>query len=668
MSERAVTLSTDERATLEALCNALLPALEPVDGDEPALFSTDAAARGVPARVEETVEVLGESDRSRFKLFLKMLDQPLFIALQTGRAARFASLAPQDAERVLVSLSTSRIADLRAAFQAIRRLATFHYYSGTCSSGDDAVWSAIGYEPSSNPPAAPSPVRLTRVTADTTLECDACVIGSGAGGSVAAASLAAKGMRVVVLEAGSDWQSEDFDQREDPGTRELYLDRGTTSTRDLSIALLAGSAIGGGTAVNWQTSLRTPDGVRSEWAQSSGCAHFGDESFTRSLDAVCERLSIGVSESQVNPNNAALRDGCTALGYDWAVTPRNSRGCDLAQCGNCVYGCRQGGKQSGAVTYLRDAQQSGDAQVIARCRADRVRLENGRVTGVHATATASDGREFKVVVNSSIVVAACGSIHTPALLMRSGVRLPHLGRNLHLHPTTGVGAVFDARIAAWAGPPQTIVCNEFAGLRGGYGFRIETAPAHPGLIALATPWIGARAHRTEMQSSARKALLIVLVRDKSTGTVTTDRSGRPVIDYRTGEGEEAMLREGMARAARVLAAAGARRILTLHTNALGIGDGAGEGHRFNDVDSLCDAISRSRVSDNHLALFSAHQMGTCRMGRDARTAVCDSQGQVFGAGGLFIADASAFPGSSGVNPMVSIMALAHHTAEGIAKR
>ena len=433
-SQKKATLSPYERATLESLCDALLPSLEPGEGDDPGLFAAGAASRGVAARVEQTLAVLGESDLSRFKLFLTMLDQPLFIALQTGRAARFTSLSSRDAERVLVSLSSSRVADLRSGFQAIRRLATFHHYSGSNGAIPDPVWAAIGYEPSSNPPAAPSPLRLTRITADTTLDCDACVVGSGAGGSVAAAALAAKGMRVIVLEAGSDWQSEDFDQREEPGTRELYLDRGTTASRDLSMALLAGSSIGGGTTVNWQTSLRTPEGVRAEWATSSGCSHFAEDSFTRSLDAVCERLSVGVTESVPNPNNAALRDGCTALGYDWGLVARNSRGCDLTQCGNCVYGCRHGGKQSGAVTYLRDAQDSGNSEVLARCSADRVVVENGRVTGVDATATTREGARYKVVVKARVVVAACGSLHTPALLMRSGLRLPHLGRNLHLHP------------------------------------------------------------------------------------------------------------------------------------------------------------------------------------------------------------------------------------------
>jgi len=493
------------------------------------------------------------------------------------------------------------------------------------------------------------------------------VIGSGAGGGVVAARLAESGMKVIVLEAASAWQSVEFDQREEPGTRELYLDRGTTATRDLSLSLLAGASIGGGTTVNWQTSLRTPDSVRAQWAASSGCDQFAGESFTASLDAVCSRLAVSTAESSVNANNATLRDGCAALGYDWSTIPRNSIGCDVEQCGNCVYGCRHGGKQSTTVTYLRDAQALGNTQIIARCRADRIAIEHGRVDGVTATVLGDDGVQHSVKVNARIVVAACGSLHTPALLMRSGVRLPQLGKNLHLHPTTGIGALFPHRIAAWYGPPQTIVCNQFASLRDGYGFRIETAPAHPGLLALATPWTGARPHRQQMQTSANKALLIVLVRDRSTGTVSIDGNGRPQIDYGPGRGEQAMLREGMAQASRILHAAGAEGIQTLHTRPLSMGKtGDQSASHAPDIDALCSAIAQSPAGANHLGLFSAHQMGTCRMGRDRESAVCDANGEVFGVSGLFIGDASAFPGSSGVNPMITIMALAHHTAGRIA--
>ena len=660
-------LTSAERATLVALCDAFLPSMEPGPGDDAQLFAIDASAREVPRRVEETLSALTEGEKSSFRLFLRMIEQRFFMAFQCGRPVPFSSLEPDAAERFLVSLSASRIPDLRSGFQAIRRLATFHYYSTFTGSDDDPVWRGVGYTASVNPPATPAPVKLTTIERDIVLDCDACVIGSGAGGSVIAAGLAAAGLDVIVLEAGSDWQSEQFDQHEEPGTRELFLDSGATSTRDLSISLFSGASLGGGTTVNWQTSLRTPDDVRAEWAEKSGCAHFTSEEFTRSLDAVWERLSIGTAESIANRNNVVLRDGCTALGYDWSVTPRNSRGCDLVQCGYCIYGCRHGGKQTAATTYLADAQRTGDARVIARCRADRLVIENGRITGVSATATRSDGTSSWVTVRADKVIAACGSLHTAALLLRSGVTTRHVGRNLYLHPTTAVGGVFDHPVEAWIGAPQTVVCNEFAGLRGGYGFRVETGPGHPGLIALATPWIGARSHRREMQNAAHRALLIVLVRDRSTGTVTIDRAGRPVIAYTPGPGEMDMLREGIMQTARILHAAGAKGIQTIHTRPLTIGEGSPDSRKLRDIDALCAAIRESRAASNHLGLFSAHQMGTCRMGRDPAIAVCDERGEVFGVRGLFIGDASAFPGSSGVNPMVTIMAMAHHTARRIVE-
>ena len=660
-------LTPEERIALDALCIALLPSLSPEEGDDPSLFALDAITRGVPDRVEQSLAGLSESDSSRFRLFLRMLEQPLFVAFQIGRPAKFSSLSQSEAERVLSSLSTSFVPDLRAGFQGIRKLATFHYYSAATESSEK-IWKAIGYKPTPNAAPVPSSLVLTDVEAETTLECDACVIGSGAAGSVAAALLAEAGLDVVVLESGSAWQSEQFDQREDPGTRELFLDSGTTSTRDLSMSLFAGAALGGGTTVNWQTSLRTPDDVLAEWAETSGCAHFASDSFSQSLDAVWSRLSIGTSESIPNPNNAALRDGCIALGYDWAVTPRNSRGCDLEQCGYCMYGCRHGGKQTAAVTYLTDAQRTGRTRVIARCLAERILIDDREARGVSATVTTPRGERVALTVKARKIVAACGSIHTPALLLRSDVRNPQIGRNLHVHPTTAVGALFDHPIEAWRGAPQSVVCNEFADVRDGYGFRIEAAPGHPGLIALATPWTGSRAQRREMQSTSHRALLVALIRDRSTGVVRLDQGGRPIVDYRPGDAEAALLKQGMAETARILHAAGAKGISTVHTSPLAFGDSANAGRRFRDIEALCAAIAASKVRDNHCGLFSAHQMGTCRMGLDPRSAVCDERGEVHGVRGLFIADASAFPGSCGVNPMVTIMALAHHTARGIAAR
>jgi choline dehydrogenase-like flavoprotein len=147
--------------------------------------------------------------------------------------------------------------------------------------------------------------------------------------------------------------------------------------------------------------------------------------------------------------------------------------------------------------------------------------------------------------------------------------------------------------------------------------------------------------------------------------VTASRSGRPVIRYRPGLAERDFLRRGVAAAVRVQAAAGAVRVETLHTSgeALMLAKGAGR----KRVDDFCAEIERMAVDRNRAGLFTAHQMGTCRMGMDPATSVCGPDGQVHGIRGLHVADASLFPGSSGVNPMITIMALAYHVGGQIAR-
>ncbi|HEV2129448.1 MAG TPA: GMC family oxidoreductase N-terminal domain-containing protein, partial [Longimicrobiaceae bacterium] len=499
-------------------------------------------------------------------------------------------------------MANSRLPPLRTGFQGLKRLATFLFYSLLDDSGSNPTWAAIGYTPSANPPAREPLLALSWISAPTTLECEVCVIGSGAGGGVVAGELARAGRRVIVLEAGSGQQAPNFDQRELVGMQHLYLDSGLTATRDLGVAILAGGALGGGTTINWQTSLRTPDAVRDEWAELSGCAHFREESFTASLDAVAARLGVGTGESVVNANNAVIQRGCGALGYRWRVLPRNARGCDPEQCGYCVYGCRNGGKQSTAVTYLHDAQQFGDTTIIPDCRAERVLRVNGRVTGVDAVATdPATGERHPVRVRAPLVVVAAGGIGSPALLLRSGLELHALGRNLFLHPTAGAGGRYAERIEPWRGPPHSIMCDEFAGLTGNFGFRLETAPVHPGMIALVLPWLGARDHRRRMQAAARLGSIIVLARDRVGGRVRVGRDGQPLIDYRPGAQERDHLRRGIAAAVRVHLAAGAEDVVTLHTRAYRLTRAAAGSSA--QVDAFCDHLLRSAVDRNRSALF-----------------------------------------------------------------
>jgi choline dehydrogenase-like flavoprotein len=645
-------LSNSERRTLAVVCAAFMP---------------DAAAVRLPEAVEAAMGALSVRQLRELRLFIRLLDSPLFVFAIIGRRSGISSLGSDDRERLLLALARSWVPQLRSGYQALKRLASFLFYAVLDDTGTNARWPEIGYEPLvPPPPAAPNALSLRRVTEPTTIGADVCVIGSGAAGGVVAARLASAGRHVIVLEAGSGDQAADFDQREVVGVQRLYLDQGTTSTRDVGVAILAGSCIGGGTAVNWQTSLRLPDYIRDEWSERSGLGLFADDAFIAAMDSVTERLSVSTFESVRNANNAPLERGCIALQYGWRVIPRNARGCDQSQCGYCMFGCRHGGKQSTALTYLSDAQQTGRCEIIAMCRADRIVMEQGGAVGVDATVRdEQSGSRHAVRVHARTIVVAAGALETPALLLRSGVQHSQLGKNLFLHPTSGALGRYASPVRPWIGAPQTVLCEEFARLHGNYGYRVETAPIHPGLLALAKPWYGASDHQERMRQAANTSAFVALTRDRQGGRVQIDREGRAVVEYRIGSLERRLLQLGIATAARIHHAAGADEITTLHARDYTFR--RPQTSRVADIERHCRELANRPVHGNRCGVFSAHQMGTARIGADPKASVCDDHGAVRGVPGLHVADASLFPASSGVNPMLTIMALATVVAERIAQ-
>jgi choline dehydrogenase-like flavoprotein len=218
-------------------------------------------------------------------------------------------------------------------------------------------------------------------------------------------------------------------------------------------------------------------------------------------------------------------------------------------------------------------------------------------------------------------------------------------------------------VEPWRGAPQTMISEEFTALDGTLGFRLEAAPVHPGLIAYAVPWTDPRQFRRIMQRVARGSAMIALTRDADGGRVRVRRDGSAEIHYAPSARQSAILARGMAEAARVHLAAGAEEVISLHTVPEVLRRTGATSAR--DIDDFCARVAARPIGRNRSAVFSAHQMGTCRMGGDQRSAVCDERGEVFGVKGLYVADASLFPLSCGVNPMVSVMALALCVADGV---
>jgi len=662
MPKVEAVLTERERASLAALCNAFHPSLSTDGYDDPLLFSTSAGDLGVPRAAEQAIALLLPTERAELRRLLRFLDSALG-GLVIRKFTGITKMSVEDRERLLRALSVHRNGRLRQGFQALKRLSSFLYYSVLDQRGENRIWPAIGYTPSSQPAAGADTIRVIKFDTSTTIDCDVCVIGSGAGGGTVAGELATRGLKTIVLEAGPGDQAPQFTQRELDGIQKLYYQSGLSASTDLSIAIFAGACLGGGTTVNWQTCLRTPDYIRDEWSERSKCDLFTSEKFTQALDQVCRRLGVSSDESDVNANNEPIRRGCEALGYSWEVIERNSRGCDCTQCGYCTFGCRVGGKQSTVATFLPVMQKGGRSTIITRCRAERVLIERGKAVGVAATTRALDGVLENIEIRAPIVVVCGGGLETPALLERSGLSHSALGRNLYIHPTSAVAGVYADSIVPWIGPPQTIMSGHFSRLDGNFGFRLEAAPAHPGLLALAAPWTDARSHRRLMQRSAGISATIALTRDAAGGRVRARRDGGVTIEYTMGRKEQSLVARGIAAAARVQIAAGAEEVHTLHANGLAFRRSAKVSS--SEIDAFCDRVLAEPVTGNRCMVFSAHQMGTCRMGRERMSSVCDEKGAVYGVKGLYVADASLFPASSGVNPMITVMALAKCVAERI---
>jgi len=606
---------------------------------------------------------------------LRLMESRAVNLALAGRPTPLSAMSVEARERYLLSWAGSRLALRRSAFQGLRKLLSFLAYAEPGAGGPNPLLAEIGYEVD-RPPVTPDlaaiaplrfPVDPDRPSEGVTLDADVVVVGSGAGGGVVAAELAAAGRSVVVLEAGPFVDESTLPTGELDAFDRLYLDRGLVSTWDGSVTILAGSAVGGGTLVNWMTSIAAPAAVRDEWARDHGLEGVEDGA-AWSEDVAAVEADLGVAEStRIPPKDAILLRGARALGWEAAPTRRDATGC--GDCGSCAFGCPRGTKQSGIRVHLARASAAG-TRIVPDAAVTRVLVEQGRAAGVEAVL--GDGR--RLTVRAGAVVLAAGALRTPAILQRSAVGHPMIGRYLRVHPVSVLAGWFDEPVDMWRGTMQGARSLQFgAGEADRNGYAIESAPGHPGLLALALPWEGRDAHAEVMRGIRMVAPLIAVTRDGGEGKLTLTASGRPRIDYRLDATGVATLRHALVQMARMSRAAGAERIIAVGTppswhdgRTGGPDEEAARFARFEaDLGSFDFAPNRGGV-------FSAHQMGSVRMGGDVRSHPCDPWGRVRDGGrgdhvvrGLYVGDGSVFPTGIGVNPMITIMALARRVSRVI---
>lgn len=690
-------LSERQRTVLEALARCIVPHA----------FESGATQRtDLATLVEQRIVAAPSRIRSDLALALRILDSTLARWAIGGRATPWESLGVDDRLTAFSRWGASAIPQARTIHQAVRRLVLATYYTtpegradigvlpplaghaprvawegpaelktaaqDTQFSGDEAIRrvASASTHPVTVPRPAPSPSRAVitpdAIGGDLQLTADVVVIGSGAGGAVAAARLAEGGRQVVILESGTWVPPDSLDEDEARLSPLLFADQGLRATGDLSFTLLQGVGVGGGTRVNWMIMLRTPDHVLEEWQRTFGLTGLTRDALTPVFQRIESELHVvPVPNDAHSPANRVILDGARTLGWRASAATLNAREC--VRAGSCSLGCRYGAKQDAVATYLPRAWARG-ATLYANARAIRIEQAE-RASGdvrfpmkrVHAIVDhpATGALRRTITIRAPIVVLAAGAIETPALLQRSSLGGGVVGRFLRLHPTTCVMGEYDREMYPMAGIPLSAMCDEFIrGTSHDYGFWIEAPALGPMLAAVATSGVGA-AHRDVMRRLHRTAPLITLVHDGadtsiSNGEVTLHHDGTPRISYRLGPTDRDTLVSALDAATRLHFACGAHEVRTLHTTPVVM---------HSDADRA--KLSRASYRANDIALFSAHVNGTARMGTNRALAAASPEGERYGTRGLYICDGSLLPTALGVNPQETIMALASMVSDGI---
>ncbi|MEH8017272.1 GMC family oxidoreductase [Rheinheimera muenzenbergensis] len=492
-------------------------------------------------------------------------------------------------------------------------------------------------------------------TQDQQFDTDIVIIGSGAGGGIAAEQLARAGFNVLLLEEGAYYTRDDFVMQERWAYPNLYQEGAARKTRDQAIGILQGRTVGGSTTVNWTTSIRTLQPTLDYWHSELGLNFSGDNDLTPYFNHAEQRLNIHQWPVPPNANNAKLQQGCEALGWQHTVISRNVNGC--ANLGYCGMGCPINAKQSMLVSTIPAAMALG-ARLISRISVRQLHWQGDSITALEAVPVDQyfqPRSDISIRIKAKHYIVAAGAIGSPALLLRSKLPNPsgRLGKHTYLHPTVISGALFNENINGHSGAPQSIYSDQFVwpAQRDTAGFKLEVPPLHP--VLMATKLIGTgEAHAALMQQFNQLQVTIALLRDgfhphSQGGTVQLDDAGQPVLDYPISDYLWQGMRQALLAMAQLQFAAGAKQVLPIHHDAT----------LYSSWAEAKAAIQQLPMQKLRQTIVSAHVMGGCNMSTDATQGVVDQNGRHHQLQNLSVFDGSILPTSLGANPQLTIYAL-----------
>lgn len=612
--------------------------LDALRGFSAALLPPDAGGPDpslVAPLVDRMVTGVPEPSRTVLRLGFRAVDA----YARRSEGAALIDLAPEARERVMRRLTRSAQGAL--ALDGLKTLVCM-------VAGTEGIAADLRDRSNREPVARPDPVLDCTPSSwwPSSTAADVVVIGSGAGGAMAARTLARAGLDTVVLEEGRRFFVDEFRDRH-PVQRfgELYRGAGTTLLLGSPpIVMPIGRGVGGTTLVNSGTCFRTPRPVLERWRDAHGLRLADPDAIAAHFADVEDTIGVAPVPADVMGRNGELAlAGAKALGWSAGPLMRNAPGCD--GCCQCSIGCPRNAKAGVHLNALPQACAAG-ARIVERATVTRILHDDGRVRGV--AALRPDGTSF--TIESPRVVVACGATETPLLLRRSGLgRHRMVGRNLAVHPGIGVAGRFAEPVTAWQGVLQSVGIDEY---HESDGILVEATSTPPGLGSTMMPGYG-RDLVSVLDAADHMATLGAMIADRPRGRVLGRR--RAYLTYALAKDDGARLVKAVSIMGRVLFAAGAEEVLT----------GFPRDPAVRDVDALEAACARVDYRSIHVAAF--HPTGTVAAGGDPERHPVDAAGRLRGVDGVWVADASVLPTCPEVNPQVTIMALALGVASGIVE-
>ncbi|KAL5059730.1 hypothetical protein RYX36_031334 [Vicia faba] len=709
-------LSTTHMHVLASICDTLFPSIQFNNENQPlsSFYTTSGSQFPFP---DEGAELLMLFKRSvpealpLVKWILRILSFRLGTLLLCGTyclqwkwpfVLKFSEIALEKRQEMLKSWSNAKCwwLPLRDVFVLLKLSFFYTLFSRTDENGNNPMWKAIGYKVDTREKLKPKKRPLQEGLIETThetdstliqslnekglevtedeeknlykIKCDVVIVGSGCGGGVAAAVLAKSGHKVIILEKGEYFVSQDYSSLENSSMGELYESGGIMPTIDGKTMILAGSTVGGGSAINWAACVRTPDSVMKEWSEKYKLPLFASSDYRSAMDSVCKRIGVTDKCNKESFQNQVLRKGCESIGLKVESVSVNASADHY--CGSCNYGCRTGDKKGTDSTWLVDAVENG-AVILTGCKAEKFILQDGKngtkrknCSGVTAAASWKSKITKKLQIESKVTISSCGSLLTPPLMISSGLRNPNIGNNLHLHPVQFVWGYFPEDMTNLSGSNYEggIITSIHKVLAENSTPKIiiEAPAIGPGVFSALVPWISGHDMKERMVKYARTANLFALVRDKGSGKV----KGEGRVSYRLDQMDKENLKIGMRKCLRILVAAGAVEVGTHRSDGQRI---KCRGIKEEDLEEFLDSVAvvggpRSR-GEFWTVFSSAHQMGSCRMGGNEKEGAVDENGECWEAKGLYVCDGSVLPSAVGVNPMITIQSTAYCIASKIAE-